>query len=97
MLLAKSGREIRTIGSMLATCERCLSLDRELRWTLEETQELVRNRPEKAVDYLVKLRAAVLVPIHDLLSDKLLGPERAAALRHRDRPPSATPECFPAA
>jgi hypothetical protein len=66
-------------------------------WTLEETLELIRNRPEKAVDYLVKLRAAVLVPIHDLLSDKLLGPERAAVLRRRDRPPSATPECFPAA
>ena len=85
------------IASMLATALRCLTLDSRLRRTLAATHRAVRRDPESALDVLVELRSAVLVPVPGLLAEVYLGPRRAAVRSRRRSPPSATPLCFSAA
>lgn len=92
--LACQRRESPAIPAMLDTARRFLALDRDLRRTLDETYEAVETSRHGALEILVDLRAAVRVPVPDVLAEKYL--TRSRRRFARPRPPSATPYCYSA-
>ncbi|MEE8523836.1 MAG: hypothetical protein V3T72_07875 [Thermoanaerobaculia bacterium] len=83
-------RESRHLDSMLATCQRELTVDPKLERILEKTRRVVERTPEKALEQVAALRAAVNVPIQELLAERFVGREQAADIRQGQRSPASS-------
>ncbi len=92
--LSAQRRESCAITSMLYTARTTLTLDHQLKQSLDETYNQVRTSPETALEYLEDLRLAVRVPVPGLLAERYLTQSRSRFKRRRR--PSASPLSFPA-
>jgi hypothetical protein len=62
----------------LGACTRQLTLPPKLSCYLREQHQELQQCPKKAQEIFAAIRASVLVPVPDLLAERLLGPQKAA-------------------